>query len=206
VEAVRRTLRNAMDLNIRYLTLFSFSSENWSRPASEVSDLMGLLRRFIQRDLADLHKNGVRIRILGTDENVAPDIVKTIEEAERLTDGNTNFELNVAFNYGGRQEIALAAKRIGRKIAEGTLSADDISTDCIAKHLDTAGTPDPDLLIRTGGEKRVSNFLLWQLAYAELVFVDALWPDFSKEMFEEAIAEFHSRDRRYGGLTARTSA
>ncbi|MGI9406864.1 MAG: isoprenyl transferase [Hyphomicrobiaceae bacterium] len=206
VEAVRRTVRAAMELGVGHLTLFSFSSENWSRPASEVSDLMGLLRRFIQRDLADLHKNGVRIRVLGTNENVAPDIIKTIEEAVKLTDGNTSIELNVAFNYGSRREIALAAQRVAEQVAAGTLSSDAITPDVLSANLDTAGTPDPDLLIRTSGEKRISNFLLWQLAYTELVFTDVLWPDFSKEHLEAAIAEYQLRDRRYGGLTARTSA
>ncbi len=206
VEAVRRTLRGAMDLNIHHLTLFSFSSENWSRPASEISDLMGLLRRFIQRDLAELHKNGVRIRVVGTNENVAPDIVKTIDEAVKLTCENTRFELNVAFNYGSRQEIARAVQRIAAKVADGSIAPHDITPGCLASYLDTTGTPDPDLLIRTGGEKRISNFLLWQLAYTELVFVDTLWPDFSMEHLEEAIVEFQSRDRRYGGLSARSSA
>ncbi len=206
VEAVRKTLRGAMELGIGHLTLFSFSSENWSRPASEVSDLMGLLRRYIQRDLAEMHKNGVRLRVLGTNENVAPDIVTTIEEAVKLTRDNTRIELNVAFNYGSRQEMVRATQAIAARVAAGEIGVAEITDSYISDHLDTAGTPDPDLLIRTSGEKRISNFLLWQLAYTELVFTDTLWPDFSKDDLETAIADFHSRDRRYGGLTAQTSA
>jgi len=206
VEAVRRSVRAAIELNIRHLTLFSFSSENWSRPAAEVNDLMGLLRRYIQRDLADLHKNGVRIRVLGTDDHVAADILKTIAEAEKLTEGNTTLELNVAFNYGSRQEIGAAVRRIAEQVATGSLTPAEIDEAVISANLFTVGTPDPDLLIRTSGEQRISNFLLWQLAYTELVFTETLWPDFARDDLESAIAEFRLRDRRFGGLTARTIA
>lgn len=167
---------------------------------------MGLLRRFISRDLAELHKNGVRIRVLGGEDHVPRDILRMIGEAVRLTRANSAIELNVAFNYGSRQEIARATRQLARAVAAGKLDADTITPELFDAHLDTAGTPDPDLLIRTSGEKRISNFLLWQLAYTELFFTETLWPDFSREDLEEAIAEYARRDRRYGGLGARTMA
>jgi undecaprenyl diphosphate synthase len=206
VEAVRRTVEAAIAEGIPHLTLFSFSSENWSRPATEVSDLMGLLKRFIRRDLAELHRNGVRIRIIGEKEGVEGEVVKLLGEAESLTRENTRLELIVAFNYGGRAEIARAAARLAASVARGELRAEEITPERLAASLDTAGTPDPDLLIRTSGEQRLSNFLLWQLAYAELLFLDVFWPDFSREHLALAIAEYQGRDRRFGGLSARSTA
>ncbi len=206
VEAVRRTVRSAIELSIPFLTIYSFSSENWSRPKSEVDDLMDLMKRFIRRDLADLHKNGVRLLMIGERENVDPELLAMIDEAIAITAGNTRLTLIVAFNYGARNEITRAARRLAARVAGGELAADDITPDLLAGELDTAGLPDPDLLIRTSGEIRISNFLLWQLAYTEFVFLDVNWPDFGREHLEQAISEFHARDRRFGGLGRRSSA
>jgi undecaprenyl diphosphate synthase len=202
VEAVRRTVRAAIELGISYLTIYSFSSENWSRPASEIDDLMGLIKRFIRRDLADLHKNGVCIRVIGDRATLEPEMRQLIDEAQSVTAGNTAINLVVAFNYGSRAEIAAAAKRLAERVERGELRASDIDEDALAAALDTRGIPDPDLLIRTSGELRLSNFLLWQAAYTEFVFLDAYWPDFGRELLEQAIAEYHSRDRRFGGVAA----
>jgi undecaprenyl diphosphate synthase len=206
VEAVRRTVKAASELGISYITLYSFSSENWSRPADEVSDLMGLMKRFIRRDLAELHKSNVRIVIIGERTHVESDMLLLLDEAQQLTVSNTGLTLVIAFNYGARAEIAEAARRLARKVASGEIDAEAITADAVAANLSTAGIPDPDLLIRTSGEVRLSNFLLWQAAYAELVFVDSYWPDFGREPLEAAIAEYHGRDRRFGGLSQRSSA
>lgn len=206
VEAVRETIAGAIEQDIDHLTIFSFSSENWSRPAAEINVLMGLLRRFIQRDLAELHQSNVRIRVIGERQGVDADIVKLLADAEELTARNDGLKLTVAFNYGGRGEIARAARRLAEQVERGELSAGAIDTETFAGALDTAGLPDPDLFIRTSGELRVSNFLLWQIAYAELVFLDVCWPDFTREHLAGAIAEYQSRDRRFGGLSARSRA
>jgi undecaprenyl diphosphate synthase len=206
VEAVRRTVKATLELGITHLTLFSFSSENWSRPKQEINDLFGLMRRFVRRDLADLHKNGVKIRIIGRRTGLDNDILRLIDDAMALTKDNTTLQLTIAFNYGARDEIARAASRIAEAVAEGTLESGDITSDVFGSYLDTADLPDPDLLIRTSGELRLSNFLLWQLAYSEFVFVDTYWPDFSRETLEAAIAEYQQRTRRFGGLKARSSA
>jgi len=206
VEAVRRTVRAAIDLGIEYLTLYSFSTENWARPATEISDLMGLMKRFIRRDLAELHQSGVRIRVIGGRDRVDPELMTMIDEACALTAGNTALTLVLAFNYGARIEIANAARRLAEEVARGTLAPADITPELLAKALDTADIPDPDLLIRTSGEYRLSNFLLWQSAYAEFVFTDTNWPDFDHEHLARAIAEFRGRDRRFGGLTRSSSA
>ena len=206
VESVRRTVRAVIDLKIPYLTLFTFSSENWSRPREEIRDLMGLLKRFIRQDLADLHKHGVRIRVIGERGGVEGEVIKLIEEAVALTSSNDGLQLTVAFNYGSRNEIARAAKRLAEQVKKGDLAIADITEERLGRNLDTAGLPDPDLLIRTSGEVRLSNFLLWQCAYAELVFLDTYWPDFNRETLEAAIAEFQSRERRFGGLQARSTA
>ena len=206
VEAVREAVKSARALDLPYLTLFSFSSENWSRPTSEILDLMGLMRRFIQRDLAELHKANVRVRIIGEREGLDADIARMLDESEALTRGNTGLTLTVAFNYGSRAEIVRAARRIAGQVELGAIKAADVCHDLVAASLDTAGTPDPDLFIRTSGEQRLSNFLLWQLAYAELVFVDTFWPDFNRSHMEAAIASFQSRERRFGGLSKRSSA
>jgi undecaprenyl diphosphate synthase len=201
VEAVRRTVRAAIELGIQFLTIYSFSTENWSRPETEVTFLMGLMRRFIRSDLAELHKNGVRIRMLGERDRVDTDLLALMDEAVELTSGNTALTLVIAFNYGGRNEIAKAVKRLAGQVAAGTLPLEAITADTVTAALDTHGLPDPDLLIRTSGEERLSNFLLWQLAYAEFLFLDVLWPDFDRQHLERSLQEFRSRDRRYGGLT-----
>ena len=202
VEALRRAIRAAIQIGIPYLTVYSFSSENWSRPADEISDLMGLLKRFIRNDLADLHRNDVRVRVIGTREGLKPDIVALLREAEDLTVCNKGLTLVVAFNYGGRQELAAAVKRIAELVAAGLLDPEAISTALIAQHLDTADIPDPDLIVRTSGEQRLSNFLVWQSAYAEFVFLPCYWPDFDGAAFEAAVEAFASRDRRFGGTSS----
>ena len=206
VDSVRRTVKAALQLGITHLTLFSFSSENWSRPRQEIHDLFGLMRRFVRRDLADLHKNGVRIRVIGTRSGLDDDIMRLIDDAVLLTKDNSALNLTIAFNYGSRDEIARAAARVAEAVAEGTLDVSDITPERFGSYLDTVDLPDPDLLIRTSGELRLSNFLLWQLAYSEFVFVDTYWPDFSRETLEAAIAEYQRRTRRFGGLKARSTA
>jgi len=202
VEALRRTVRASIELGVRYLTVYSFSSENWSRPAAEVADLMGLLKRFIRNDLADLHRNNVRVRILGQRDGLSPDIAALLDEAEDLTRRNSGLTLIVAFNYGSRQEIVEAARALARAAAAGKLDPARIDEATFAAELGTAGVPDPDLIIRTSGEMRLSNFLMWQAAYAELVFLPIYWPDFDKAALEQALGEFAARDRRFGGVAA----
>jgi undecaprenyl diphosphate synthase len=206
VEAVRRTVRAAGEMGISILTIFSFSSENWSRPPSEIRDLMGLLRRFIRNDLVELHENNVRVRIIGERDGLDPEIRRLLDEAEQLTRENDGLLLVVAFNYGGRQEIARAAMRVAELVQQGTLATTDITADVLARHLDAPDLPDPDLIIRTSGEQRLSNFLMWQSAYSELVFVPTYWPDFDRATLEHAIAEYRRRERRFGGLVARTGS
>jgi undecaprenyl diphosphate synthase len=197
-EAVRRTLVAAGEIGIPYLTLFGFSSENWQRPHHEVDDLMGLLRHYLRGEIAGLQKNGVRLRVIGDRARLSPDIVAMIADAEALTRDNSGVNLTVALSYGGRAEIVAAARAIAGTVAAGRLAVADIDEDLIAGHLFTAELPDPDLLIRTSGEQRISNFLLWQCAYAELVFTKTLWPDFGRPDLEQAIADFSVRERRYG--------
>ncbi len=206
VEALRKAVRAAPALGIAYLTVYAFSSENWSRPKSEVSDLMGLLKLFIRRDLAELHQNGVRVTVIGDRANLQPDIRGLLEEAESLTALNDALTLVIAFNYGGRDEIARAARKLARSAALGEIDPEEITADVFAAFLDTAGIPDPELIIRTSGELRLSNFLLWQAAYSELVFLPCYWPDFSAEHLAEALRDFGSRERRFGGLTAQDVA
>jgi undecaprenyl diphosphate synthase len=201
VEAVRRTVRAALDLGIPHVTLFSFSSENWSRPPTEVDFLFGLFRLYIRRDVAELHQRGVRITVIGRREGLPPDILRMIRETEELTAGNGQLQLIFAFNYGSRDEIVRAVRSMAREVKAGLLEPDAISESTVAEHLDTRTFPDPDLLIRTSGELRLSNFLLWQSAYAELVFLPVFWPDFGRETLEAAIVEFSRRSRRYGGMT-----
>ena len=205
VDALRRAVRAAADFGIEYLTIYSFSSENWSRPEAEVSFLLDLLRRFIRQDVAELHHSGVKIRVVGGRNDLEPGMASLLDDAERLTRENSKLNLIVAFNYGSRQEISRAVSAIAEKLAKGEISTSDISPELIAENLDTAGIPDPDLLIRTGGEQRISNFLLWQCAYTEFVFVDEFWPDFTHEIFARALDEFRSRDRRFGGIEAQTA-
>jgi undecaprenyl diphosphate synthase len=202
VDALRRTITAAEELGIRFLTVYSFSSENWRRPVAEIAELMGLLRRFIRNDLADLHARNVRIRVIGVDDGLSADIVALLDEAEKLTSSNTGLTFVVAFNYGSRREIADAVRSLAADVATGRLQPSAITEDMIAGRLSTAGIPDPDLIIRTSGEQRLSNFLLWQASYSELVFSPVLWPDFGRDALLEAIDAYRVRDRRFGGLSA----
>jgi undecaprenyl diphosphate synthase len=206
VEALRRTIRAAGEIGIGFITIFSFSAENWTRPASEIGELMGLLRRFIRNDLAELHKSNVRVRIVGERRGLESDILRLLQEAEDLTKNNDGLTLVVAFNYGARQEIARAARAIAEQAVKGELAPADITVDTVAGFLDAPDVPDPDLIIRTSGEQRLSNFLLWQSAYSELVFVPTYWPDFDRAALEAAIVEFRQRERRFGGLVAKTGS
>ena len=206
VEALRRTIRAAGEIGIGYITIFSFSAENWSRPASEIHELMGLLRRFIRNDLSELHQSNVRVRIIGEREGLDPDISRLLTEAEELTRTNSGLTLVVAFNYGSRQEIARAARRMAEQIEKGALKTADVTMETLGGFLDAPDVPDPDLIIRTSGEQRLSNFLLWQSAYSELVFVPTYWPDFNQATLEAAILEYQQRERRFGGLTAKTGS
>ncbi|HEY7609489.1 MAG TPA: isoprenyl transferase [Alphaproteobacteria bacterium] len=198
VEAVRETVKAAVDLGIGYLTLYGFSSENWNRPPPEVDDLMGLLRFYLRSEIAELHRQGVRLRSIGDRARLAPDIVRLIEEAEERTRGNAKLNLTIALSYGGRNEILRAMRLIAADVAAGRLAADAVDESALEARLFTHGLPDPDLVIRTSGEQRISNFLLWQSAYSELVFDDCLWPDFGRENLRRAVEEFQRRERRYG--------
>jgi len=202
IDAVQRTIDAAIDLGVGYLTLFGFSTENWRRPIFEVGELMKLLRLFLRGELRALHNKGVRLRFIGDRARLAPDIVDLLEESETLTRANTRLNLTVALSYGARQEITEAARRVARDVAAGVLAPEAIDEDAFAARLFTADLPDPDLIIRTSGEQRISNFLLWQAAYAELIFVDTLWPDFGHAELEAALAEFRRRERRYGAVGA----
>lgn len=202
VERVREAVRTAVEAGIGYLTLFAFSSENWSRPQQEVSDLMGLLRFFIRRDLAELHRENVRIRVIGCRQTIQPDIRALLNEAEDRTRDNTGITLVIAFNYGARDELVRAVRGIAEAVRAGDMDIASIDEATIAARIDTAGIPDPDLVIRTSGEQRLSNFLLWQAAYTEFVFMPCLWPDFDRAAFLDALAEYGRRDRRYGAVSA----
>ncbi|MGH6945916.1 MAG: isoprenyl transferase [Kiloniellales bacterium] len=201
-EAVRRSVSGAIELRVRYLTLFGFSSENWNRPRDEVDDLMSLMRRYLQSEIAELHREQIRLRVIGDRARLAPDIVSLIEEAERRTAENDRLNLTVAISYGGRQEILEAVQRLAGACRDGALTPHDIDEATFAGSLATRGVPDPDLVIRTSGEKRISNFLLWQSAYSEFVFLDRLWPDFSEQDLKDAVHEFQRRERRYGAIVS----
>ena len=205
LEALRAAVRAAIEFELRYLTVYSFSVENWTRPFQEVQDLMGLLKRFIRKDLIQLHDAGVRVKVIGHRGNLQPDIRALLEEAETLTRLNGGLTLVVAFNYGGRQEIAAAARAIALAYAAGTIAESEIDAALLGRHLDTSGIPDPDLIIRTSGEQRLSNFLLWQSAYSEFVFLPVLWPDFNRDAFAAALEQFAVRERRFGGLAGSRS-
>jgi undecaprenyl diphosphate synthase len=200
VEALRCAVRYAGRRSIGYLTLFSFSSENWSRPDEEIEGLFNLVRIFVRSDLAELMRNNVRVRVIGERSGIPADIRLLIEEAECETEGNTGLQLIVAFNYGARDEIVRAARRLVERALQGELTPEAVDHRAFERALDTAGIPDPDLIVRTSGEQRISNFLLWQAAYAEFIFLPVLWPDFDEKQFESALAEFASRERRYGGV------
>ncbi|MCV6575424.1 MAG: isoprenyl transferase [Cohaesibacter sp.] len=206
VSAVREIVKNAADLGIEYLTLFSFSSENWSRPESEVRDLMGLLKLFIRNDLAKLKKQNVKVVVIGCRKTLTPDIAQLLCEAEEKTIDNNGLKLVIAFNYGARQEITQAVRSLAERVAQGKLSPEAIDEAAIANALYSRTIPDPDLILRTSGEQRLSNFLLWQAAYSEFVFVDCYWPDFGRQDLEEALMEFAGRDRRFGGVVSKTNA
>ncbi|MBN9308399.1 MAG: isoprenyl transferase [Devosia sp.] len=207
VEGVK-ALRRLVDLSIRYgikhLTVFSFSSENWRRPRDEVNFIFGLLHRFVASDLATLIQNNVRIRIIGSQQGLDEPLRRLIADVQDKTAANTGLELIVAFNYGGKDELTEATRRIAAEVAAGRLNVEDISEETVERALYTVGIPDPDLIIRTSGEQRVSNFLLWQGAYSELVFIDENWPDFSEQVFLRALDEYSSRSRRFGGIESRS--
>lgn len=198
VETVRRIVEDASEIGIDCLTLYSFSTENWTRPRTEIAALMALLREYIEHDLARLKREGVRIRILGTRDGLTPEILSLIDRAVSETAHNTSFNLNIAFNYGGRDEIVRAVRRAA---ASGE-DMDALDETRLARYLDTADVPDPDLVIRTSGEKRISNYLLWQTAYSEFVFTDVLWPDFRRQHLVEALREYSGRSRRFGATEA----
>lgn len=201
-EAVRRTIEAAAALGIKYLTLFSFSSENWKRPATEVSDLMGLLRLYLRKEVTTMVDKNVRLKVIGELGRLSADIISAIDEAEARTAHCSGLTLVLALNYGGRAEIVQASKALAKAVAAGDFDPDAIDETMFAGALETAGMPDPDLLIRTSGEQRISNFLLWQLAYAEFVFVDKHWPDFGSDDLAAAIKEFGNRERRFGSSSA----
>jgi undecaprenyl diphosphate synthase len=203
VEALRQTVRAAADLGIDWLTVYAFSSENWSRPQTEVLDLMGLLKLFVRRDLAELHRSGVRVRFIGERQGLDPEIAGLLDEAEALTAGNDKLNLVIAFNYGSRDEIVRAARKAALAVKAGAIPAEAITVDTFAGFLDTVGIPDPDLVIRTSGELRLSNFLLWQAAYAELIFLPCYWPDFGRADLVAALGSYARRERRFGGVDAR---
>jgi undecaprenyl diphosphate synthase len=197
-KAVRRTIEAAIRSEVSWLTIYAFSSENWRRPAGEILDLTGLLRRYLKSEIAELKKAGVRLRFIGDRSRFDHDIQADLAAAECDTEGNSTLNLTVALSYGARAEIAAAARAAAAAIRAGRLDPDDLGEDVFQSFLATAGMPDPDLIIRTSGEQRLSNFLLWQGAYAELVFLDVLWPDFDETHFTAALAEFSRRDRRFG--------
>src|SRR5512140_3661653 len=200
VNAVREIVRAATDIGLEALTLYAFSSENWKRPAMEVGALMGLFRLYFRNDMNEIVERGAKVRIIGSRTRVDSDIRGMIEDAERRTAGNTGLNLTFAFDYGGQEEIAAAARELARAAAEGRLDPETITPELVSSRLFTAGLPEPDLVIRTSGERRLSNFLLWQSAYAELLFVDTLWPDFGRKEFIDALEQFSQRERRFGAL------
>ena len=201
-EAARQVIRAAAESGVTHLTLFGFSSENWKRPKAEVQYLMGLLRRYLQRDVDELHEAGIRLSVIGERDGLPSDIVDLIAEAERRTEANARLHLTIALNYGGRADIVAAARKLASRVQDGALLPDEIDEGCFASSLSTADLPDPDLMIRTSGEQRISNFLLWQLAYAEMVFVEKYWPDFAGEDLAAAIAEYRRRHRRFGAIAS----
>ena len=197
-KSARTAVESAIKYKVRYLTLYSFSSENWKRPQTEINDLMGLLRSYLENEMKTLVENGIRLRVIGERADLGEDIVQLIQRCEEITSKNKTLDLFIALSYGGRYEITEAARQLAIKVKDGNIESTDINEEIFSKHLYTWGVPDPDLIIRTSGEKRVSNFLLWQLAYSELVFSDTLWPDFSENDFKKALSEFSLRDRRFG--------
>jgi undecaprenyl diphosphate synthase len=206
LESLRATVRAAAEFGLDYLTVYSFSIENWNRPIEEVTDLMGLLKRFVRQDIGELRKANVKVKVIGARDDLDAEIRTLLEEAETVTKANTGLTLIVAFNYGGRQEITAAARVLAADAAAGRIDPKDIDEAMFARRLDTSGIPDPDLIIRTSGELRLSNFLLWQAAYSEFVFLPILWPDFDRQAFAAALAEFSARERRFGRIPAQLGA
>ena len=200
VEALKRTVSAAKDLNIRWLTVFGFSTENWSRPAAEVAELMALPKRYFESDLARLEREGVRVRVIGRRTGLSAELIKICEEAEARTAHNDTFHLQIAFNYGGQADIADAAVQFARDVAAGRIAPESLTEAMFARYLSTAGAPPPDLIVRPSGEQRLSNFMLWEAAYAEFVFQDVLWPDYGPEHLAAAVEAFHRRERRYGAV------
>lgn len=199
VEAVRRVVEAAPDLGIEVLTLYAFSSENWKRPADEVNDLMGLLRHYIRSELNDLHKNNVKLAFIGDYKKLKPDLVAMLEEARAKTEANTGLNLVMALNYGGQDEMLRAMQSLAADAAAGRVAPEAITAEMLGERLDTGGLPPPDVVLRTSGEMRLSNFLLWQSAYSEFVCTEMLWPDFDRAALADAVAEFATRERRFGG-------
>ena len=197
-ETIKMVVEHSSILGIKYLTLFAFSSENWSRPAMEVRSLMALLKKYIRQETARMMRKNIRYNVIGNRGELPDDVNATLDDAIRETSGNTGMVLTLALSYGGRQEISIAAGRLARDVAAGKLEPDEITMDVFGGYLDTGGLPDPDFLIRTSGEMRISNFLLWQLAYTELYFTETYWPDFTINEFRKALADFQSRERRFG--------
>lgn len=200
MEAIKETVKLCSNMGIKILTVYAFSTENWRRPQDEVSYLMNLLVEYMRKEVNALHSNKVKIKVLGEIDILPAQTRKEIEEALRLTENNTGLQFNIALNYGGRAEILSACKKLIKEVAEGGIELEAVDEASLSKHLYTGNDPDPDLIIRTSGEQRISNFLLWQGAYSELVFVDQLWPDFDEKVLHMAIKEFQSRDRRFGAL------
>ena len=196
---VREIVESCPDLGVKYLTIFAFSTENWKRTQAEVSGLMLLFRRYITKETKALIKHGVRVRFIGDRVRLDAKLVSLMDELERLTSANDRVHMTVALNYGGRDEVARATKRLAQEVADGKLSPDDVDEETLPRFLDTHVLPDPDLVIRTSGEARISNFLLWQSAYAEYEFIDTLWPDFTPEIFAKILDGYGKRDRRFGG-------
>jgi undecaprenyl diphosphate synthase len=202
VEALKRTVSAAPKFNIRWLTMFGFSTENWSRPAAEVAELMALPQRYFESDIGRLEREGVRVRVIGSREGLSRDLVRMIDDAQARTAGNDVFHLNIAFNYGGQADLVEAARRFAEDVAQGRAKPGDLDATAFAGRLATAGSPPPDVIIRPSGEQRLSNFLLWEAAYAELVFQDVLWPDYGADHLKAALAAFAGRERRYGAVVA----
>ncbi|SEF53124.1 undecaprenyl diphosphate synthase [Eubacterium ruminantium] len=199
-DALEQACEDADHLGIKYFTVYAFSTENWKRSVEEVAGIMNLFRRYLENSIAKSNKNNMRVRIIGEKSALAPDIIKAINNLEEATKNNTGLQFTVAINYGGRDEIRRAMVKVANEIKDGTLEPKDITEELISRHLDTREIPDPDLLIRTSGEERISNFLPWQLAYSEFYFTDTLWPDFCRDTFIDAIRHYTKRDRRFGGV------
>lgn len=197
-EAVRMAVRTCRELGIAYLTLYAFSTENWQRPRSEVDGLMRLLRRFLETELPEMRRNNIRLHVIGRTERLPADVQRALSQAVAATQANTAMQLNLALSYGGRDEITRAARALAAEVHAGAMRVEDITEERLAARLDTRGIPDPDLLIRTGGDMRISNFLLWQLAYAELFVIPTLWPDFDRDQLLKILNEFQTRERRFG--------